>query len=57
MVLLNQQGGEVTLDKKSFQSMFDNRHNIGIQVHELGEDGVLLKLGKMTVNPDDATLN
>ena len=57
MVLLEQQGGEVTLNHKSFQQMFDMRHKMGIQVHELSEGNVHLKLGEMTINPDDATLN
>ena len=57
MVLLEQQGGEITLDNGKFQNMFNVRHNMGIQVHELGEDGVRLKLGEMTINPDDAALN
>ena len=57
MVLLDQQGGKVTLDKNKFQNMYDARHKMGIQVQELGEIGIRLKLGKMAANPDDAALN
>tara|TARA_B100000686_G_scaffold350751_1_gene447591 strand:- start:3434 stop:3643 length:210 start_codon:yes stop_codon:yes gene_type:complete len=57
MVLLQQQGGEVKLSKEEFQLMFEARHKMGIQVHELDKEGILLKLGEMTVNPDDAALN
>ena len=45
------------MDMKEYQRMFDIRHQMGIQVQELGDDGFMLKLGKMTVNPDDAELN
>ena len=57
MVLLQQQEGEVKLSKVEFQGMFEARHKMGIQVHELEEEGILLKLGEMNVNPDDAALN
>ena len=57
MVLLQQQEGEVKLDQEEFQRMFEARHKMGIQVHELEEEGILLKLGEMTINPDDAALN
>ena len=57
MVLLEQKGGEITLGKEEFQNMFDVRHSMGIQVNELGEDSICLKLGEMTVNPDDAAFN
>lgn len=57
MVLLHQQEGEVKLNQEEFQRMFEARHKMGIQVHELEDEGILLKLGEMTVNPDDAALN
>ena len=31
--------------------------NKGIQVQELESDGVLLKMGDMNVNPEDALIN
>ena len=57
MVLLDQQKGEIRLNAEDFQQMYDSRHKMGIQVHEDSENGVLLKLGEMTVNPDDAQMN
>ena len=57
MVLLDQQEGEIRLDAEDFRRMYEIRHKMGIQVQEHSEDGVLLKLGEMTVNPDDAQMN
>ena len=57
MVLLDQQEGEIRLDVGDFQRMYDVRHKMGIQVEEGGEEGLLLKLGEMTINPDDAHMN
>tara|TARA_B100000686_G_scaffold270802_1_gene287276 strand:+ start:109 stop:318 length:210 start_codon:yes stop_codon:yes gene_type:complete len=57
MVLLRREGGQVKLSQEEFQKMFEARHKMGIQVHELEDGGVLLKFGEMTVNPDDAALN
>ncbi len=57
MVLLDRRGGEITLSNEEFQNMFDARHKMGIRVHELEQEGIRLKLGEMTVNPDDANLN
>ena len=57
MVLLNQQEGEIRLDFDDFQQMYDIRHKMGIQVHEGGEEDLLLKLGEMTITPDDAEMN
>lgn len=56
MVLIQEKGGEYRLDTNVFQQMFDLRHNKGIQVQELG-DQMVLKLGDMTVRPDEAELN
>ena len=57
MVLIDKQDGEIHLDLEDFQQMYDIRHKMGIQVHEHGEDGMILKLGEMTINPDEAQLN
>lgn len=57
MVLLEEQGGECRIDTQKFKIMFEARHQKGIQVQELGDDGVVLKLGDMSVSPDDAMLN
>ena len=42
MVLLQQQEGEVKLSKEDFQGMFEARHKMGIQEHELEEEGIKL---------------
>ena len=57
MVLLHRQEGQVKLSQEEFQKMFETRHKMGIQAHELEDGSMLLKLGEMTVNPDDAALN
>jgi len=56
MVLIQEKGGEYRLDTNVFQQMFDSRHNKGIQVQELGNQ-MVLKLGDMTVRPDEAEMN
>lgn len=56
MVLIQEKGGEYRLDTNVFQQMFDSRHNKGIHVQELGNQ-MVLKLGDMTVRPDEAEMN
>tara|TARA_Y100001960_G_C14571759_1_gene776209 strand:- start:449 stop:625 length:177 start_codon:yes stop_codon:yes gene_type:complete len=46
MVLLRREGGQVKLSQEEFQKMFEARHKMGIQVHELEDGGVLLSLEK-----------
>jgi len=57
MVLLQEQGGERRIDTEAFQAMFDQRHQKGIQVHEIGGEGLIFKLGDMPMSPDDAMMN
>jgi hypothetical protein len=57
MVLLAEKGGECKIDADAFRVMFEQRHSKGIQVHELGKDGILLKMGHMPMSPDQAMLN
>jgi len=57
MVILEEKGGQYRLDTQTFNQMFEARHRKGIQVHENGSQGILLKLGDMSVSPDDAMLN
>ncbi|MFQ5481923.1 MAG: hypothetical protein ACE5ER_04110 [Nitrospinaceae bacterium] len=57
MVLLDEQGGECRLQTESFNRMFAERHRKGIQVKEMGDQGIVLKLGDMPVSPDDAMFN
>lgn len=57
MVVLKEQGGELRIETAAFEAMFDQRHQKGIQVHEIGKEGMVLKLGDMPVSPDDAMLN
>ncbi len=56
MVIIQDKGGEYRLDTDVYQQMFDLRHNKGIQVQEFGNH-MLLKLGDMTVRPDEAEMN
>ena len=56
MVMIQEKGGEYRLDTNVYQQMFDLRHNKGIQVRELGNH-MVLKLGDMTVRPDEAEMN
>jgi len=56
MVLIQEKGGEYRLNTNVFQQMFDSRHYKGIQVQELGNQ-MVLKLGDMTVRPDEAEMN
>lgn len=57
MVVIEKQGGEVTVDMKDFHSMFEVRHRKGIQVREKGDSEMVLVLGDMPVSPDDAMSN
>ena len=57
MVMLQEKGGEYTIDETTYWEMYNSRMNKGIQVQELGSEGVLLKMGDMTVSPDDALNN
>lgn len=57
MVILDERGGEYRIDTSRYQEMFDARHQKGIQVRELGKDGMILKMGDMTIRPDDASMN
>ncbi len=56
MVIIQEKGGEYRLNSNVYQQMFDLRHNKGIQVQESG-DQMVLKLGDMTVRPDEAEMN
>lgn len=57
MVMIEEKGGECRIDLPTFERMFDARHKKGIQVHEIGTEAILLKLGDMNVSPDDAMMN
>ncbi|MCF8721136.1 hypothetical protein [Nitrospina gracilis] len=57
MVIIEKEGGEYRLSTSAFESMFEERHQKGIQVQERGEEGIFLKLGNMTVRPDEAQNN
>ena len=57
MVLLQEKGGEYKIESKTFWDMYNSRMKKGIQVQELENDGVLLKMGDMNVSPDDALNN
>ncbi len=57
MVVIDDQGGEVTVDMEDFNRMFEVRHRKGIQVRERGEKEMVLVLGDMPVSPDDAMSN
>lgn len=57
MVIIDQQGGEYRIDTQAFENMYEIRHRKGIQVQERGDEGLFLKLGDMTVRPDEAENN
>jgi|TARA_B110000438_G_C15506856_1_gene518133 hypothetical protein len=57
MVLLKEKGGEYKIESKTFWDMYNSRMSKGIQVQELENDGILLKMGDMNVSPDDALNN
>ncbi len=57
MVLLQEKGGEYKIDSNTYWDMYNSRMSKGIQVQELENDGVLLKMGDMNVSPDDALNN
>lgn len=57
MVIIEKEGGAYRLSTSAFESMFEKRHQKGIQVQERGEEGIFLKLGNMTVRPDEAQNN
>ncbi len=57
MVMLDEKGGEFRIDSEVFASMFELRHKKGIQVKELGENGMTLILGDMPISPEEAEMN
>ncbi len=57
MLVIENQGGEVKLNKDEFNRMFEVRHRKGIQVREVGDSEMVLVLGDMPVSPDDAMSN
>ncbi|GEM_PF-2041617 len=57
MVMLEEKGGEYKIESKTFWDMYNSRMSKGIQVQELENDGILLKMGDMNVSPDDALNN
>jgi len=57
MVMLQEKGGEYKIEEKTFWDMYNSRMSKGIQVQELEDDGILLKMGDMNVSPDDALNN
>ncbi len=57
MVVLQEKGGEYKIEAKTFWDMYNSRMSKGIQVQELENDGILLKMGDMNVSPDDALNN
>lgn len=57
MVMIDEKGGEYRIDSEIFTKMFDVRHRKGIQVKELGENGMTLILGDMPISPEEAEMN
>ncbi len=57
MVLIEEKGGEYWIDSEVFAKMFELRHRKGIQVKELGENGMTLILGDMPTSPEEAEMN
>jgi len=57
MVILQEKGGEYKIEANTFWDMFNSRMNKGIQVQELENDGIVLKMGDMEVSPEDALNN
>ncbi len=57
MVMLDEKGGEFRIDSEVFARMFELRHKKGIQVKELGENGITLILGDMPISPEEAEMN
>jgi|SaaInlStandDraft_6_1057023.scaffolds.fasta_scaffold576766_1 hypothetical protein len=57
MVMLQEKGGEYKIETKTFWDMYNSRMSKGIQVQELENEGILLKMGDMNVSPDDALNN
>jgi len=57
MVLIQEKGGVCQLNADVFQDMYNQRHQKGIQVQEVGNETIILKLGDMTVSPDEAEMN
>ena len=57
MVLLDEKGGEHTINADVYERMFETRHRKGIQVKELGDGGITLILGDMPISPEEAQLN
>lgn len=57
MVMLQEKGGEYKIEAKTYWDMYNSRMKKGIQVQELENDGILLKMGDMNVSPDDALNN
>lgn len=57
MVMIDEKGGEHRIDSDIFTKMFEARHKKGIQVKELGENGMTLILGDMPTSPEQAEMN
>ena len=57
MIMIDEKGGEYRIDAEIFAKMFDVRHKKGIQVKELGENGMTLILGDMPTSPEQAEMN
>ncbi len=57
MVLIDKNGGEYKLDASVYKEMYGKRHKKGIHVQEIGDEAIVLKLGDMTISPDDAMMN
>jgi hypothetical protein len=57
MVMLQEKGGEYKIETKTFWDMYNSRMSKGIQVQELENEGILLKMGDMNVSPDDVLNN
>ena len=57
MIMIQEKGGEFWIDSDVYAKMFELRHKKGIQVKELGENGMTLILGDMPTSPEEAEMN
>ena len=57
MIMIQEKGGEFWIDSDVYTRMFELRHKKGIQVKELGENGMTLILGDMPISPEEAEMN
>jgi hypothetical protein len=57
MIMIQEKGGEFWIDSDVYARMFELRHKKGIQVKELGENGMTLILGDMPISPEEAEMN